>query len=65
MTSQDEKLNALTKLIALIDSGMEYPDAHTEVCLQFRLTDVEATKLTKVYDNFSAIGVIVHSKAKG
>lgn len=41
---------ALRELIAMVDRGVEYPDAHTSVAISFRLTDEHADKLSVEYD---------------
>ena len=45
-----ERLNkALNKLNALVDSGVEYPDAQWKVTLLYKLNDAELAILQRAY----------------
>ena len=47
---------ALLELLALIDDGVEYPDAHCHVARLFGLTVREGETLTKMYDEYCEEG---------
>jgi hypothetical protein len=41
---------ALRELIAMVDRGVEYPDAHSSAAIAWRLTDDQAAELSIEYD---------------
>ncbi len=45
---------ALVVLLAEIDGGREYPDAHTDACTRFNLTDAQTRELARLYDEREA-----------
>lgn len=49
-------MDALEALKKLIEAGVEYPDAHAEIVIKFKLNKKQALKLQEDYDNFCAKG---------
>jgi len=47
---------ALLELLATIDAGIEYPDAHHRVTAIYGLTVREGETLTKMYDEYCEEG---------
>lgn len=45
--------NALIELLNMVKAGREFPDAHTDICTKYRLSDRAATKLTEEYDRLA------------
>ncbi len=43
---------AYEDMVIQIDAGVEYPDAHTDVCVRYDLTDEESKEVTNMYDRF-------------
>ncbi len=45
--------NALIELLQAVNDGGEYPEAHTAICLKYRLNEAAAEQLTAEYDRLS------------
>jgi len=43
---------ALATLLLHVNSGQEYPDAHTDTCRDYNLALDEGDQLTDMYDNY-------------
>jgi hypothetical protein len=41
---------AYEDMVTQIDAGVEYPDAHTDVCVRYSLTVEEGKEVTAMYD---------------
>lgn len=42
---------AVILLRELVEAGAEYPDAHTQVAMKFKLKNDQADELSEMYDN--------------
>ncbi len=56
MKPKPDLVVALLELLALIDDGVEYPDAHCHVVRLFGLTVREGEILTDMYDEYCGEG---------
>jgi len=56
MKTKPDLDDALLELLATIDAGIEYPDAHHRVTALFGLTVREGETLTQMYDEYCEEG---------
>lgn len=48
--TSNQQARALDELLGLIDAGVEYPDAHTQICMKYDFSEQDAARLSMQYD---------------